>query len=232
MKEVMQENPKAADNTAAGISRRRFLTFAGGIAGAGILIESCKKDKSTTTTTPEGALDLGMNDQGLLNYLYALAQFGAAYYVKVNESPFIGMVEIETKMLADIRDHNMVYRELFKTHLGANRIQALEFNFEGINFTDRDTVLGFGKYITNVMVYAYNAVARLIVSPEYVLLAAKIGSVQARHSAVLRDLTSWGSFSDTTDARGIDTYMDPPQVVSALEPYFKTKISGDKLPTK
>lgn len=231
MKEVMQENPNTEKNTVAGISRRRFLTFAGSIAGAGLLIESCKKDK-TTPAPGDGAIDLGINDEGLLNYLYALSQFGAALYVKVNDSPFIGMVEIETEMLADIRDHNIAYRELYKTHLGSKRIETLECNFDATNFTDRDTVLSFCKYISNVMAYGYNGVARLLITPEYVALVAKIASVLARHSAVLRNLSTWGTFSDTTDENGIDTYMDPFDVATVMNRYLKTPISINTLPTK
>lgn len=232
MKEAMQENPNVAQETAAGISRRRFLAFAGGVAGAGILVESCKKDKTTTTTTPDGAVDLGTNDQGLLNYLYALSQLTATFYTWACEHYYVGITDLEKSRLADIRDHNILYRELFKNHLGTNRIQNLDINLGSFNFTDRSNVLNFSKYISDMMVSAYNGVARLFITPEYVALVAKIGAVQARHSAVINDMSEWGSFSNSTDGGGLDLYRDPLYVINALDPYFKTKISGNNLPNK
>ena len=53
---------------------------------------------------------------------------------------------------------------------------------------------------------AYNGAGRLIETADYLVLAGKIVSVEARHAALIRDLIMMGSFADDTaiDANGLD----------------------------
>jgi hypothetical protein len=63
------------------------------------------------------------------------------------------------------------------------------------------------------------------------LLAGKIVSVEARHAAWIADRISNGTFSDTTDANGLDTAMEPPAVLNAAKSFFADTIDGSQLPT-
>lgn len=213
-----------------GQSRRRFLTKATGVASIAVLAAvSCKKDKDNNDN---GGVDLGSGDIGILNYAYALEQLEAAFYTQVIASPYSGITASETALLTDIRDHEIAHREFFKNALGSKAIVSLEVNFSAINFGSRDSVLGAAKTFEDLGVSAYNGAGRLITSPDYLVLAGKIVSVEARHAAYIRDLISNGSFADSSviDANGLDKSRMPAEVLTAASAYLKTKVNGSNLP--
>jgi hypothetical protein len=136
-------------------------------------------------------------------------------------------------MLTDIRDHEIAHREFFKNALGGKAIGPLEFDFSKITFSSRDSVLGTAKAFEDLGVSAYNGAGRLIMSADYLVLAGKIVSVEARHAAYIRDLISNGSFADMTvvDAMGLDVTRKPLEVLAIAGTYIKTKINATNLPT-
>lgn len=213
-----------------GQSRRRFLTSAAGIASlagiASIGMIGCDKDDD------DSGVDLGSGDTGILNYAYALEQLEAAFYTQVIANPYSGMTATEKALLTDIRDHEIAHREFFKTALSTKAIVALEVNFASINFTSRDSVLATAKAFEDLGVAAYNGAGKLITTPDYLVLAGKIVSVEARHAAYIRDIISNGSFADSTviDMDGLEMSKTPPQVLSIASAYIKTKINGNNLP--
>ncbi len=230
MKEEMKENTVEVTAT-AGVSRRHFLNYAGFAGAAMLLASSCKKDDDDNVEpVEEGTVDLGSGDDGLLNYAYALEQLEAAFYVKVCTAFYGNITDIEKARLFDIRAHELAHREWFRNMLGTRRIQDLEFDFGSVNFTDRTSVLVAAKEMEDIGVAAYNGAGKLMIVPENLAMAAKIVSVEARHAAYLRNMVSPNSFSDTADANGIDLEMSPPDVLSAIGKYLKTKISAKSLP--
>lgn len=217
----------------AGVSRRKFLTYAGALASAGFLVSSiasCKKDDDVVTP-PAGAVDLGTGDTGILNYAYALEQLEAAFYTRVCETPYANISASEQAYLNDIRDHEIAHREFFKSALGAKAIQDLKVDFSTIDFNNRNSVLNTAKAFEDLGVQAYNGAGKLIVSADYLLLAGKIVSVEARHAALIRDLLSNGTFADSTDMNGMDTAKDPKTVVATANTYLNTKVNANNLPT-
>jgi hypothetical protein len=164
-------------------SRRKFLATAGGfsllsafVIGSG----ACKKSSDSN-----GGVNLGGGDIGILNYAYALEQLEAAFYTKVIASPYASMAQAEATLLTDIRDHEIAHREFFKAALGSNAIGALEVNFTSIDFTSRTSVLATAKAFEDLGVTAYNGAGQLITDPNYLGLAGKIVSVEARHAALI-----------------------------------------------
>ena len=120
-----------------------------------------------------------------MNYAYALEQLEAAFYTQVSMTPYSNIDPMEAALLADIRDHEIVHREFFKSALGSKAIQALEVNFAAIDFSSRDSVLGTAKAFEDLGVSAYNGAGKLITDPGYLTLAGKIVSVEARHAAYI-----------------------------------------------
>lgn len=215
----------------SGVSRRKFLTIAGiGIVAAST-IASCKKDDAPVIT--DGTIDLGSGDIGILNYAYALEQLEAAFYSTVVSSFYTGASVAEMARLQEIRDHEIAHREFFKNALGSKAIPALEVDFSKIDFKNRDSVLGTAKAFEDLGVSAYNGAGKLIVSADYLLLAGKIVSVEARHAAYIRDIISNGSFADSTvvDANGLDLAKMPADVLAVAGTFLKSKISAKNLPT-
>lgn len=183
----------------------------------------------------QGAVDLGKGDFGVLNYAYALEQLEAAFYTQVVSTPFGGMTSAERQVLTDIRDHEIAHREFFKAALGKKAIPGLQVNFTAINFNDRNSVLGTAKTFEDLGVSAYNGAGQLLKNPEFLLMAGKIVSVEARHAAAIRDLLMPRSASfagdDVVDpATGLDMAKMPSEVLMAAAPFVRTRITANKLP--
>ena len=215
----------------SGLSRRRFLGYVGASSALLVTAASCKKDDTNTTTT--GGVNLGSGDTGILNYAYALEQLEAAFYVMVAASPYSGISSTESAYLTDIRDHEVAHREFFKAALGTNAIKGLTPDFSSVNFTDRTSVLATAKAFEDLGVTAYNGAGKLIVNPDYLTLAGKIVSVEARHAALIRDLITPGSFADMTavNAMGLDGARTPAEVLAIAGKYIKETLNASNLPT-
>jgi hypothetical protein len=215
------------DGMAKPFSRRKFF----GIMGAGtalmVTAAACKKENMVSNNS---GVNLGSGDPGILNYAYALEQLEAAFYIQVITTPYSGITAQEMSYLTDVRDHEIAHREFFKAALGAGAIQALEVNFSSIDFTNRTNVLGTAKAVE---VTAYNGAGKLITNPDYLTLAGKIVSVEARHAALIRDLITPGTFADMTalDSNGLDMARTPGEVLSIAGAYIKTKLNASNLPT-
>jgi hypothetical protein len=184
-------------------------------------------------------VNLGSGDFGVLNYAYALEQLEAAFYIQVMATPYASMSALESEFLKDIRDHEIAHREFFKNALGSNAIKALEVNFSSINFTSRDSVLATAKAFEDLGVAAYNGAGKLLQSADFLLLAGKIVSVEARHAATIRELLAPNTFADlnslaplgASNANGLDAALMPKDVLAAAQGYIKDTINGNNLPT-
>ena len=219
------------------IHRRKFLLFTGTAAASAAVLSACSKEDGASNNTD--GVNLGSGDVGILNYAYALEQLEAAFYTQVMLTPYASMPALEAEYLKDIRDHEIAHREFFKNALGSNKIQDLEVNFTAINFGSRDSVLATAKAFEDLGVAAYNGAGKLLQSADYLLLAGKIVSVEARHAALIRDLISNGSFADlnsltalgANNANGLDAALNPPEVLAIAGSFVKTKINASNLPT-
>lgn len=230
MKLKLINPPNQPAKLVTGVSRRSFLGIAGGtVAGLTVMAVAGCEDNDVD----DGTIDLGSGDIGILNYAYALEQLEAAFYTQVANSYYVGASDLEKKYLDDIRDHEIAHREFFKNALGTNAIPGLEVDFSSIDFTDRASVLGTAKAFEDLGVSAYNGAGKLITSPDYLLIAGKIVSVEARHAAVIRDLISNGTFADSTvvDANGLDVSREPSEVLDIASNFLISKLSANNLPT-
>jgi hypothetical protein len=217
------------------VGRRLFLRYAGAFAAGGAILSSCGGDVENPITV-SAPVDLGSGDTGILNYAYALEQLEAAFYTQVIASPYSGMSDAEKAILTDIRDHEIVHREFFKAALGTNAIAALVPNFKAINFGDRSSVLGAAKTFEDLGVSAYNGAGPLLKDANFLLVAGKIVSVEARHAAAIRDLLSPRSASFAGDdvvtpSNGLDQANKPTVILPLAQPFVRTTITGSNLPT-
>jgi hypothetical protein len=226
--------------TAKSLSRKNFIRYSTAATIIAVGISACHKDHNHDNNNNIGnngnndeEFDFGSGDNGLLNYVYALEQLQAAFYAKLIMTPYSGMSASETALLTDIRDHEIVHRELLKAVLGTNAIKALTPDFSSIDFSSRTSVLTAAKTLKDLGVSAYNGAGMLMYNGDSVILAAKIVSVEARHSAYIHNLLSNGSFADNivVDSMGLDKANQPGTVITVINNYLKTKISGKNLPT-
>lgn len=236
MNRKSKESAAAEEIAKSGVSRRKFLQFSGMLGVSVVAIGSmsglsgCNKDDDDDDNK---AVNLGSGDIGILNYAYALEQLEAAFYTQVVASQYSGITAAETSYLTDIRDHEIAHREFFKNALGTNAIGALEVDFSSINFGSRASVLATAKAFEDLGVSAYNGAGKLLVDGNYLLLAGKIVSVEARHAALIRELITPNSFAanDVVDMNGLDKARTPNEVLTIADPYIKTTIDASNLPT-
>lgn len=212
----------------ANMARRSFLRYAGASAATIAVLgaASCKKDK---VTTDNSGVDIGSGDIGVLNFAYALEQLEAAFYLQVVSTPYGGMSSIETSYLTDIRDHEVLHRDFFKAALGTSAIKGLTPDFSAINFGDRTSVLQAAKLFEDTGVRAYDGAGYLIQDVNYLAIAGKIVSVEARHAALISNLLTPGSFvaSDQVDASGLNYSNTIAEVLGAANGFLKTKVTAN-----
>ncbi|MER2999499.1 ferritin-like domain-containing protein [Pontibacter populi] len=232
--EKLQDKPteKEATLLKAPMERRMFMRYAGATAAFTTLLfatTSCDEDGDDMPTDPM-AVDLGKGDTGILNYAYALEQLEAAFYAEVVAKSLGLFNQTEQQIMQDIKGHEGIHRDFLKAALGTSAIRDLEVNFSSINFNDKNSILSTARTFEDLGVAAYNGAGRLLENAGFLTLAGKIVSVEARHAAVIRDLISNGTFSDSANNQGLDPAMMPADVLAAAAPFIKTKITANNLP--
>jgi hypothetical protein len=192
-----------------------------------------------TVTVSEDAVNLGTGDVGILNYAYALEQLEAAFYTQVVASLYVGATAEETQILTDIRDHEVIHRDFLKAALDTGAIPDLAVDFTGVDFASRQSVLETARTFEDLGVSAYNGAGQLLESADYLLLAGKIVSVEARHASAIRDLLNPLSadfagddvVDPATGLDGLNRPSAPPDVLAAADPFVTTPIDASGLPT-
>jgi hypothetical protein len=210
-------------------TRRRFLGMLG-MAGTIVLLPSvftgCSDTNSITDPTLDPALfQLNLsNDIGILNYAYVLAQLEAAFYTTALTSPgFQALSAAEKEALTDFQQHEVIHRELLKRVLGTPAIPSIAFNATTIFglMADRATLLSTSQLLEDTGVSAYNGAGKYLTGGANLLLASKLVSVEARHSAAVRDLrdgTNGTLFAgaDIVTAAGLDVKAEPSTVIASV----------------
>lgn len=233
----LQDNPSEKDLRLAAVMeapmpRRKFFRYAGASAAVTAMLfaaTSCDEDENGNAMDPN-AVDLGSGDTGILNYAYALEQLEAAFYAEIVAKSLNLFNQSEQQIMQDIKGHEGIHRDFLKAALGSAAIPNLEVNFSGINFSDKNSLLTTARTFEDLGVAAYNGAGKHLQNAGFLTLAGKIVSVEARHAAVIRDLISNGTFSDTANDKGLDPAMMPADVLAAAAPFIKTKITANNLP--
>lgn len=212
--------------------RRTFLKWSG-VSAAALAVGACEDTEIVRPEDlPGAAVTLDFSDDfGVLNYAYALEQLEAAFYTQAVETPFAGMTADERSVLEDLRDHEIAHREFFAAALGDNAIPALVPDFSAVNFNDRTSVLTTAQTFEDLGVWAYNGAGQFLTNPDFLRIAGKIVSVEARHAAAIRQILQPASdlFSVVDDA-GLDEALVPSEVLPLAQPFIRTIIQARNLP--
>jgi hypothetical protein len=246
----MENTVKIQEVNPSFTNRRSFLKLSGlTIVGTGLLLAGCSSDDDDSSTNlpgiRNGIFDLGGGDFGILSYAYALEQLESDFYTKVvNASNFTTAFTAEDQaVLTDLYKHEVIHREFFKAALTAalpnpttQLLPNLAFDYGGLNFNDRTSVLATAKALEDTGVAAYNGAGRLLNDPQYLLLAGKIVSVEARHASAIRSLINPNSKDFAGDdivgvSDGLDTVKTPTQVIPIAKGFITTNFTANYLPT-
>jgi hypothetical protein len=245
----MENTVKIQEVNPSFTNRRSFLKLSGlTIVGTGLLLAGCSSDDDDSSTNlpgiRNGIFDLGGGDFGILSYAYALEQLESDFYTKVvNASNFTTAFTAEDQaVLTDLYKHEVIHREFFKAALTAalpnpttQLLPNLAFDYGGLNFNDRTSVLATAKALEDTGVAAYNGAGRLLNDPQYLLLAGKIVSVEARHASAIRSLINPNSKDFAGDdivgvSDGLDTVKTPTQVIPIAKGFITTNFTANYLP--
>lgn len=209
-------------------NRRNFLKLGGvGLVFAGLTLAGCRDDDFDFPD--QDVFDLGKGDVGILNYAYALEQLEADFYTKVVNNFYTGISAEEKQIFTDIYHHEVIHRDFFKAAIsGATSaiLPKLEFKYDNVDFKSRNSILATAKTLEDTGVAAYNGAGKYISNLDYLVIAGKIVSVEARHASAIRDLIKPGSgdFSgdDVIDANGLDVAKEPKEIVQIAGGFIKT----------
>ena len=189
------------------LGRRGFLRVSAASAATVALVAA-----GCTTETPEPVkvdpflLTLPANDAGLFYFAYLLSIAKAAIYQKVADAPPTDFTATDRAVFADLRDHEVIHRELLRRLLDPKGEAVLlpsdfAFSLTSLTLTTRAGALAAAQQLADLAAAVYPTVLPLL-TPAALLTRAlllKMSSVHARHAATLRDLRAPGSFA-TDDA--------------------------------
>ena len=229
-------------------TRREFLR-ALATGGSIILLPSALaacREHSDVVAPPgvsTAVLDLA-GDTGIINYLYAIEQFSADFYVRViQEAGVADFNAIHRRLLQDIRNHEFIHTESLRALLGASRIPELRIDrgFNGTDFTSRESILETAQAIEDLTVSAYNNAAQHVTETANLLLIGKIASVEGRHAAIVRDILDdltgntgvLFAGDDIVDDNGLDGEGQPAtpvDVLAAADPYLDARLTINNPP--
>jgi hypothetical protein len=213
------------------IDRRSFLKLTGVSAAVVSTIVGCDN------SDPDSIVNIGGGDIGLLNYVYTLEQLQAEFYTQLLADPAFTTTfsADEQAVLTDIHDHEIAHREFIKNAIGIDAIEVLDIDFKSIAFSNKTQTMLVSQEIEDMSVAAYNYIGKLFVDANLLIVIAKIASVEARHSAVIRDLQNPRSANfagdDAVDESGFDKALSPQDVMTIANKYILSKVNVNNLPT-
>ncbi|MEO8881793.1 MAG: ferritin-like domain-containing protein [Gemmatimonadaceae bacterium] len=226
----------SADQLLEARTRRDFLKVIG-VGGVMVMLPTalaaCGSDSTTGPKPGSGntlTIDFANGDFAVLQFAYALEQLEADFYTRV-VAGFGGsnLSSGEQGVLGDIKNHEVIHREFLKAALGTTYGFTITATYPGVNFSSRSSVLATAAAFEDLGVAAYNGAAQYISSTDYLTLAGKIVSVEARHASAIHDLIApkTGAFAPQT----FDDAFSPSKVAGIAQGYIVDKLAFANAPS-
>jgi hypothetical protein len=212
----------------------KMMALGGAVVLLPSMLTACSDDDDTSVITGPGTgaaltIDFSKGDIAVFQFAYALEQLEADFYTKaVAAFSSSNLSAAEKAVLQDIKYHEVLHRELFKSVLGTTNGFTISPTYPSVNFNDRASVLATAKTFEDLGVAAYNGAAQYIASTDYLTLAGKIVSVEARHASAIRDLINpkSGDFAPTT----FDDAFRPSKVATSAQGFIVDKLTFANAP--
>ncbi len=226
----------SADQLLETRTRRDFLKVIG-VGGVLVMLPSaitaCSNDSSTGPKPGTGnalTIDFAHGDFAVLQFAYALEQLEADFYTRVVAAfGSSGLSSGEQTVLGEIKNHEVIHREFLKAALGSTYGFTITATYPNVNFGNRTSVLATAAAFEDLGVAAYNGAAQYISSTDYLTLAGKIVSVEARHASAIHDLISpkMNAFAP----QAFDDAFSPTKVAAAAQGFIVDKLAFANAPS-
>lgn len=210
-----------------GDSRAQFLKMAGaGAAGAlAIFVAACGGDEEEEPAPSGGGGGGGggepMGSQGdidIVNYALTLEFLEADFYQQVLDSGEVTGPAAEVAMLiAETEQAHVEALMATVEDLGGTPVEAPATNFEDVLAGGQEMILATAATVENLGAAAYLGQAGNIESMDILAAALSIHSIEARHAAVLNQVTGKSIVPDGAFAK--PATME--EVLAAVKPFIK-----------
>lgn len=206
------------------VSRRNFMTLAGGSGAAAAFLAACGSGSSSTTSTvtptatgpatTTGTEQFGKGDLGILNYALTLEYLETAFYEDVVKSGlFNGSALATIKTFGSQEAQHVAALTAAIKKSGGTPAPKPKTHFP---LTSASSVLKLAGTVENLGAAAYLGQAGNIQDPAVLASALAIHTVEARHASALNTLLGQSITPDGAFAKPADA----PTVLKAVKPFI------------
>lgn len=230
MKSPATVSPSSAGKFFSSGSRRDFLkAAAAGSAAVAIpvVVSSCNLgDTINGIPAPSGpplVLDFSKGDAAYLQFVYVYKQVLADLYART-VAAFTGsdLTATEQLVFTDLKNHEAIHRDTLKAILGTADAMAATPTWGTLNFKKATDVVPLAQRFEDNCVGLFNGMFQRLISPTNIALLLEMESVDARHSAAIRDELVPKNGGGTGFSPGVaDPAYRLSGVAAALQPLIK-----------
>jgi hypothetical protein len=196
---IQEAHEAVAGDTRLGFLRKAGVGAAGLVSGGAILAALTPSALAAEVGAPSAAT-FGAGDIGILNYALTLEYLERAFYNQATANGIVNDAQLKGILETATRDERAHVAKL-KAALGSKAVAEPQFNF-GDTVKSEKTFAATSFVLENTGVHAYLGQAGNISNPAYLLVAASIMTIEARHAGAIgaylnsspREIAPSGSF--------------------------------------
>jgi hypothetical protein len=185
---IAETHAAAVEAIDSGHTRSSFLrkgALAGGAAmSGGAILGALLPGTALAATKGAPPASFGKGDIGILNYALTLEYLESSFYNAATKNNVAKGDKQLTAFLKTATTDENAHVKFLKAGLKSAAVKEPKFNF-GKAVTDKATFVATAYVLENTGVHAYLGQAGNIVTPAYLLAAASIVTVEARHSGAI-----------------------------------------------
>jgi len=185
---------REAADAVGGDTRLSFLRKAGVAGGAavggGALLSALVPGVASASGYSRPPAKFGAGDIGILNFALTLEYLERAFYNEATAKGKITSPRLK-KFLATVTKDERAHVTFLKGALGSKAVAEPMFDFKGIP-EDEAKFAAVAQVLENTGVHAYLGQAGNIKNPAYLIAAATIVTIEARHSGAIGLINSSG----------------------------------------
>ena len=178
---IREAAEEVSGDTRLGFLRKAGVAGGAAIGGGAILGSLVSPALASASGTPPSSF--GKGDIGILNFALTLEYLERAFYNEATAKGKIHDPKTRAFLRVTTRDER-AHVAFLKSALGSKAVKEPKFNFHGIP-SDPGKFRATAYVLENTGVHAYLGQAGNIKTPAYLLAAASIVTIEARHSGAI-----------------------------------------------